>query len=286
VFGVVTGVSVGKLLLGGIVPGVLTSLAYIAVIIILSFRGRGFGPSERAAIGSARLAPLGFREYFGVFAGLLLFLIVVGGLYTGTFTPTEAGSMAAFATLILSAIFLFLTAEAQPVRHVIRSLGASFREAGSFTAMIFAIVVGATLFTHYLLMAGIPDAITDWVMSLPVSPGFVVVLFLLLLIPLGSLVDGLSMLLIVAPITYPTVAALGYDGVWYGILFVKLIEIGLLHPPLGLNVYVVCSLFPDLRPERVFIRILPFLLAELVVIVMIFAYPDMIGLLQGHVSSH
>jgi C4-dicarboxylate transporter DctM subunit len=100
------------------------------------------------------------------------------------------------------------------------------------------------------------------------------------------LVDGLSMPLIVAPITYPTVSALGYDGVWYGILFVKLIEIGLLHPPLGLNVDVVCSLFPDLRPERVFIRILPFLLAELVVIAMIFAFPGMIELFQGNVRSH
>ena len=281
VFGVVTGVSVGKLLLGGIVPGILTSLAYIAVILVMSTKGPAFGGASTVEIIDEK--PLGLREYFSLLSGILLLTIVVGGLYTGTFTPTEAGAIAAFSSLILASVFMFFSASENKVRHVVIGLIESFKEAGSFTAMIFAIVVGATIFTHYLVMAGIPASVTEWVLAQSIPPSMVVAMFLLLLIPLGSLVDGLSMLLIVAPITYPTVAALGYDGVWYGILFVKLIEIGLLHPPLGLNIYVVCSLFPDLQPGRVFYRVIPFLVAELVVIALLFAFPGIVHLTQTQI---
>lgn len=150
------------------------------------------------------------------------------------------------------------------------------------TGMIFALVVGASIFTTALILEGIPDGVANWIAGLDVAPWVVVALLIVMLLPLGMFVDGLSILLIVAPIAHPIVTSLGFSGVWFGIMMVAMIEIGQITPPVGLNVFVVAGLFPDLKVEAVFRRVLPFVACGLVAGVILFAFPEISLLLPNH----
>jgi C4-dicarboxylate transporter DctM subunit len=276
-YGVVAGESIGKLLLAGIVPGIITSVVYASMIYWLS-RGR---PDRGGRLPSAdgtpsKPAPVQLADWLGFAAGGLLFAIVVGGLYFGVFTATEAGAVGAFAAFSFSTLFIATRPQPHRLRRLRSGLGGAFQEAGSLTAMLFALIVGAALFTQFLVLARVPSRVSDAILALDVSPGLIVILLLLALIPLGMLIDGLSILLIVTPLAYPIVTELGYSGIWFGILLVKMTEIGLLTPPVGLNVFVVSGLFPDLRVEQVFRRIWPFVLAELLTVALFFLFPDIV----------
>lgn len=277
-YGIVSGVSIGALLIAGIIPGLLTAAIYIGMIVLLSG-----GKADQIGHGGGVAATLTKRasdEYFGLAGGALLFLIVIGGMYTGVFTATEAGALGAFASLLLSATFVVVWGAKRGAR-LRPVLIDAFSETGALTSMIFALIVGATIFSHFLVLAGVPTGISDWIIGLELPPALVVASLLLVLLPMGMFVDGLSMLLIVAPLFHPVVHSLGYDGLWFGILFIKCIEIGLLTPPLGLNVFVVSGLFDDIRVEDVFRRIGPFIVAEIIVTATMFAFPQIITFLPG-----
>jgi tripartite ATP-independent transporter DctM subunit len=272
-YGIVSGASIGALLLAGIIPGLLTAAVYILLIVAISGR---YERRQRAV----RLAPhpsaiIEGKDVFGVIGGAILFAVVVGGIYSGAVTATEAGALGTFAALAMSILFVLAWNRTGkwPVWELIR---ASFGETGALTAMIFALIVGATIFSHFLVLTGLPDELSTWVVDLGLPPALVVIALLLILLPLGMLIDGLSLLLILAPLFHPIVTELGYDGIWFGILFIKCIEIGLLTPPVGLNVFVVAGLFKDLRVEDVFRRITPFIAAELVVTAILFSFPSII----------
>jgi TRAP-type C4-dicarboxylate transport system permease large subunit len=145
--------------------------------------------------------------------------------------------------------------------------------------MIFALIVGATIFSHFLVLAGLPDALSEWILAQGLPPSLIIVAMLAVLLPLGMFIDGMSMLLIVGPRFHPVVTTLGFDGNWFGILFIKCIEIGLLTPPVGLNVFVVAGLFKDIRVEDVFRRIAPFIVAELIVTAILFSFSKIITIL-------
>lgn len=278
-YAIVSGTSIGALLLAGIVPGLLTAAVYAALIMFLAKSGR----PGRGAVHETRTQPrtrVPREEWFGVGGGALLFLIVIGGLYAGVFTATEAGALGAFAALVLSALFV-LTWGRQRGTSPRRMLVDALSETGALTSMIFALIVGATIFTNMLVMAGVPTTVSAWIVGLDIPKPMVVASLLLVLLPLGMFIDGLSMLLIVAPLFHPVVTALGYDALWFGILFIKCIEIGLLSPPVGLNVYVVAGLFDDLRVESVFRRITPFIVAEIVTTAILFTFPQIITFLPA-----
>ncbi len=278
-YGIVSGTSIGGLLLAGIVPGLLTAGVYMVLIVLMAKSGkpgRGGVPADRT-----RPQPKPQREEkFGMAGGALLFLIVIGGLYTGVFTATEAGALGAFASLIVSTIFVVAWGAKRGTspRHV---MVAALSETGALTSMIFALIVGATIFTNMLVLAGVPTAVSAWIVDLSVPKPLVVASMLLVLLPLGMFIDGLSMLLIVGPLFHPVATSLGYDGLWFGIMFIKCIEIGLLTPPVGLNVFVVAGLFDDLRVEDVFRRIAPFILAEFVATGILFAFPQIVTFLPA-----
>ena len=279
-YGIVSGASIGKLLLAGIIPGLLTAAVYMILIVLLSKSRRpGRGAVARGGPAVAQVKPPR-EEYFGVAGGAVLFFIVIGGLYAGVFTATEAGALGAFAALAMAAAFVSVWG-AKRGTSLRRMLLDSFSETGALTSMIFALIVGATIFTNLLVLAGVPTSVSAWITSLPLPPALVVASLLLVLLPLGMFIDGLSMLLIVAPLFHPVVQSLGYDGIWFAILFVKCVEIGLLTPPVGLNVFVVSGLFPDIRVEDVFQRIWPFIAAELVVTAILFAFPPIITFLPA-----
>lgn len=276
-YGIVSGMSIGALLLAGIVPGLLTSAVYMVLIVILAKSGKlGFGGVHETR--TKRQPKIEREEWFGIAGCGLLFLIVIGGLYAGVFTATEAGALGAFTSLVVSTIFAIKWGAKRgtgPRRMFLEALS----ETGALTSMIFALIVGAAIFTNMLVLAGVPTAVSAWIVGLSLPKPLVIASLLLVLFPLGMFIDGLSMLLIVGPLFHPLATSLGYDGLWFGILFIKCIEIGLLTPPVGLNVFVVAGLFHDLRVEDVFRRITPFIMAEFVATAILFTFPQIITFL-------
>lgn len=288
IYGILSQESIGRLLLAGIVPGLLTAAVYGLFIVSFAARGgREVGGKGRIIVrpqdagadglnGVAGAPATGRRaEVAGVLTAALLFSIIVGGLYSGLFTATEAGAVAAMCATVLSLGWSILDPAKNRIGNAYRVMKGALSEAAALTSMIFLLVIGAAVFAHWLVLAGVPRDVSEWILGLEISPTLVVLAFLLILLVMGMLVDGLSMLLIVTPIAYPVVVTeLGFDGVWFGIMMVKFIEIGLLTPPVGINVFVVSGLFPGLRAERIFVRILPFLIAELVVCAILFGFPE------------
>lgn len=296
IYGILTEESIGMLLLAGIIPGLLTAVVYTSTILFLARNrpdrgGRvtarqtvegGAGPAAvTPAVAPAVPAPAagGVQTYYGIAGGLVLFLVVIGGIYTGLFTATEAGAAGAVVALLLALGYLMMTRRGEGWRGVGVPMGGAFKEAGALTSSIFALVIGAAIFTHFLVIAGATEAAAAWVISLDLPPHLIVIVFLVILLILGMFVDGLSLLLVATPIIYPVISELGFSGIWFGVLMVKMIEIGLLTPPVGINVYVVSGLFRDLRVETVSRRIVPFVVAELVTVGILFVFPEIVTFL-------
>ncbi|WP_114905351.1 TRAP transporter large permease [Ornithinimicrobium murale] len=289
IFGITTAQPIGPLLLAGIVPGILTAVAYALLIMYMArrkSRRARVEPPEPMSIELRSQQPVlagqstPLQRIYAVLGGGLLFTVVVGGLYIGLFTATEAAAVGAFAGLLIGSIYMGITTASEGrLSSMLRAGRLSVREGVALTSMVFALIIGASIFTQFLVLTGVPRAVGAWVLSWDVAPAVVVAAFLLLLIPMGMFIDGLSMMLVVAPIAYPIVTELGFSGIWFAILFVKMIEIGLLTPPVGLNIYVVASLFPDLKAEAIFARILPFILIELIVTALLFTFPEIVTFL-------
>lgn len=274
VYGIVSGESIGALLLAGIVPGILTSVVYALMIVTLALSRRDrAGTVDSIAAAPTRTSKV--DQYLGILAGACLFAVVIGGIYSGLVTATEAGALGAAAALALSVSYV-LARKPDRWASLRQLITDSFTETGGLTATIFALMIGATIFTHFLVLAGVPTGVSEWVLGLDIRPSLVIVALLVILLPMGMFIDGLSMLLIVAPLVHPVAKKLGFEGVWFGIMFVKCIEIGLLTPPVGLNVFVVSGLFPDIKVEDVFRRIAPFVVAELIVTAILFAFPELV----------
>lgn len=309
-YGIVTGESIGTLLIAGIVPGVVSALVYLVAIYLRGLArpelvgavakanrleregadrdGRRAGNRLRRersahAASETRAADvpiaLGRAVSTTVRVGLL-FTVVVGGIYFGVVTATEAAGLGA--TLALG-FFIYDTVKGRG------KLWPTFKEATleavSLTSMSFALLFGAGVLTFFLVAARVPAAVTDWVVGLAVPDFAVVLIVLAAFIPLGMFLDPISMLLIGVPLAYPVVTELGYDGIWFGILVVKLIELGLVTPPFGMNAYVVAGAAEDVTVEETFRGILWFLPADLLTVMILFAFPGLVLWLPSLMSG-
>lgn len=298
IYGVLTQESVGQLLFAAIIPGIITAIAYVLTIVIMVLwkRRKGeyigapdprlattppmAGGSQEATMGApgANVAPTPppirinrKRELESCLYIAIVFVVVLGGIYSGVFTETEAGAVGALVALII----LFARAGRTPM-GLARSLTSALKETSSVTSMIFALLIGGSIFTLFLVTTRVPITLTEWVGGLDV-PGWVVILFfLVVLLILGALLDGVSILLLTMPLAYPIVTDLGYSGLWFGIIAVKMIEVGLLTPPFGLNVYLVSGVVPGLKVEEAFKGVVPFIITELVVVAILCAFPDLV----------
>lgn len=278
-FGIITNESIGKLLIAGIVPGILSAVVLAIGVLLLARMGVGFDRSAPLrSLSSA--APSGRQSYGGVVKLSILFLIVIGGIYSGVITATEAaaiGALAALAMLVLRALTQRLPFWSQ--------LFGALRDSASVTSMVFAIIVGASIFSFFVVSAGVPKAFAGWMLSFDLPPRMLVLLLLLALIPLGMFLDGISILLITVPLFYPVVVTeLGYDGLWYAILTVKMIELGLITPPVGVNVFIVANLVRGNGLEKVFRNIGAFVLLELVIFAILFAFPQIVTWLPSRIG--
>jgi tripartite ATP-independent transporter DctM subunit len=275
IYGILTRESIASLLLAGIIPGIVSAVFYIVYIVI-----KGTGKGKRTTDLDVMKRSVRSLPWRGVIRVAIIFLLVMGGVYGGWFTVTESGALGAFFALIIMLIEL----RSEGIRRVLAVLKAAFLEVAAVTSMSFFIFIGSSIFTFYLVSAGIPTAFLRWVTSLQAAPVLVVALLLLVLIPMGMALDSLSILVIFVPLTYPVVSALGFDGIWFGILVVKGIELGQISPPVGINAYVVSGV-SGIPPERVFRGIWPFASLDVALGVVLFLFPAIILWLPNLVGS-
>lgn len=259
-YGILTETSIAELFLAGIVPGILTVLFFMAAITIITRINPALGPrGERA---TARQKIMALREVWGV---LLLFVCVIGGIYTGVFSPTEAAGVGACGAALLSVVNRTFSWE---------MMAESLLNTAKTTAMIFTILIGAIMFNNFLVLAGVPQVISGWIEGLALGRLGVLIVILLIYILLGCVMDSLAMVLLTIPIFFPIIEALKYDPIWFGIIVVMVVELGLITPPIGINVFVIKGLAPDVPLEDIFRGVTPFVIAEIILIAILVAFPD------------
>lgn len=270
IYGILTETDIGRLFVAGIVPGVLLVLLFFVAIAIATRIRPQLGPPGDRVPMRAR-----WRATGRIWAVLVLFVIVIGGIYLGVFTPTEAAGIGAFGA------FVFALAR--------RKLGwtafvDALVDAGRTTAMIFMVGFGALVFSNFVTLAGLTGAMVDFIQSLEVSPTGVVIAMCVLYVILGCVFDSLAMLLLTVPIFFPIIEPLGVDPVWFGIIVIVVVEIGLITPPIGMNVFMVRSVLHDVETWTIFNGIWPFLAATLVALVLLFLFPGIATFLPARMG--
>ncbi|MGH7268342.1 MAG: TRAP transporter large permease [Candidatus Rokuibacteriota bacterium] len=259
IYGIMTQTNIGKLFIAGILPGVVGVLFYCAAVQWVVRRDPRQGPpAERQ---SARARWLALRRVSAV-AGL--FALVMVGIYGGIFTPTEAAGIGASGAFAVAIFRRQLTP---------RVLSAVLRESAVTTAMLFMVLIGAILFSDFVNQAGFSEALLAVVTGLSADPWVIITAIILVYVGLGCVLESLSMVLLTVPIFFPLVQSLGFDPVWFGIVVVVVVEISLLTPPIGLNVFVLRSVLPDVPTATIFRGVTPFFVMDLFRIALLTAFP-------------
>ncbi|WP_093248116.1 TRAP transporter large permease [Tessaracoccus oleiagri] len=280
-YAIMTGESVAKVLAAGIIPGIISTLAYAAYImwaLPLANRkratklGDALDQASAAASGAAeapaprqRLRDLPMR---GVVRVAILFFIVLGGMYSGIFTPTESAAVGALAAMVMLVAEMYKEGWRATLSAIVEGL----KETAGTTSMVFAIIVGSSLLSVFFVAAKVPQMLTNAVVDLGMNPHLTMGLLLLTLLPLGMALESISILVITVPLLYPVAEALGFDGIWLAILIVKLIEIGMVTPPVGINCFVVAGT-SGVRVSEIFKGVFPFVVVDLAVTALLFAFP-------------
>ncbi|NHF72849.1 TRAP transporter large permease [Paracoccus xiamenensis] len=259
IYGILTQQDIGKLFLAGIVPGLLGVIGYmLAVRLSLVMRPEKIADLPRLSLAE-RLAATR-----GVAPALLLFAFVLGGIYLGIFTATEAAGMGAGAAILLTALRGKLT-----WRPTLNTLF----ETGKTTAVMFFVLFGALYFLNYVNLSGLSTDIRNWVLGLDMPPLGVIVMIMLMLLVLGSLLESLSMVMLVTPILFPIVTALGFDPIWFGVFLVVATELSYITPPMGMNVFVLRVVARDVPIGQIFQGVVPFVILDLVRLVLLILFP-------------
>ena len=268
VYGMLTEQSIGKLLIAGIIPGLVLTLAYI-IIVMISVK---LNPS----LAPVSAEPVSWRDRFqsilGVWEPLAVFLLVMGGIYGGFFTPTEAGGIGATILLLIALI----------KRKLNRSnLAEALQEAVRISVMVLFLVAGANVFSYFLALSTIPMRVAEWVAALEVSPYLIHTIIMVIYLFLGCFLDAISMMVLTMPVIYPIILALGFNPIWFGVIAVLMMEAGLITPPMGLNVFTVAGVAKDTPVETIFRGVMPFLFAIFGVAILITIFPKIALLLPG-----
>jgi C4-dicarboxylate transporter, DctM subunit len=259
VYGIITDQDIGRLFIAGILPGLLAVSMYILTVAIIGKLRPGFLPAGVRAGTPERL-----KAIRGVWAPVLLFVFVIGGLYGGLFTPTEAGGMGA------GGAFLIGVLRGRLGRAEIRS---SLLQATRTAAAVFTVLIGALLFGYFLTITQTPQKVTEFLTGLGVGRYGVLALIMLMYLVLGCLMDAMAMIILTVPIIFPVIKSLGFDPIWFGVIIVMTVELGLIHPPVGMNVFVIKSVVKDVKFSTIFVGVLPFIVTDLIRLVILIAFP-------------
>ena len=264
VYAVITEQSVGILLIAGLLPGLLSAAIYMAGIYFRALRNPEIAPVPDIEISWNER----WRSLYGVWGIVFLFLLVIGGIYGGLFTPTYAGAVGAFGAFVIVIVKRRLDR---------KTLIETFKDAGITTSVIFIIVVGGILFARFLTYTGLVAGISDELLSLALHPYLYLLAFATIYIVLGMFIDPIAIMVMTLPVMFPIMTGAGFDPIWLGVISIKLAEISLITPPVGLNVYVVRSASPiPLSLEDVFAGVLPFLLLDVVTLGLLIAFPQIV----------
>jgi C4-dicarboxylate transporter, DctM subunit len=259
VYAILTQQDIGKLFMAGIVPGILAMAMYVMTIaLIVRFRPNWLPAGELKPWGE-RLADLK-----NVWAPLVLFVFVIGGLYGGFFTPTEAGGVGASGAFILGLLRRKL--DGPKIREALLS-------ATRTAAAVFTVLIGALLFGYFLTITQSPQKLTEFLTGLGIGRYGVLALIMLMYLVLGCLMDAMAMIILTVPIIYPVIVHLGFDPIWFGVIIVMTVELGLIHPPVGMNVFVIKSVVKDVSFTTIFKGVLPFILTDILRLVILIAFP-------------
>ena len=261
IYAIIVEESVGALLVAGFLPGIVSAAVYVAIIVGMSMWNPKLGRPITGFTWSQR-----WRSLPGTTPIIAVVAIIFSSMYLGWATPTEAGALGAFVVFVLA------------LMHGMRwqSLRAALLESAKLTVMIFSIIWGVLMFVRFLGFAGLPEAFANWVVSLPLPPIAIMIGILLFYTILGMFMDAIGMMLLTLPVVYPAVIGLGYDPIWFGIVVVKMAEICLITPPIGLNCFVVNGVRPDIPLTDVFRGIAPFFVADVITVALFLAFPEII----------
>jgi tripartite ATP-independent transporter DctM subunit len=264
-YGIMTEQSIGKLLLAGVVPGIVETALFCAAIAVVTAINPALGPPGPRFTLRERLRAL--RDVWEV---VVLFAVVVGGLYTGLATPVES---AAFG--VVGALTFGLAERTLTWAGLLEALDQTVRT----TAMIFLIIIGADLFGYFMALSQLPLALAAWLTQLQVGPVTVLWIIIAVYLVLGCLMDELAMILLTVPIFFPVITTLGFDPIWFGVMIVGVVQFGLIAPPVALNVFVIAGMARTVPIAQIFRGIMPFLAAMLVLLILLTVWPGMALLL-------
>ncbi len=273
-YAALTETSAGKMLVAGFLPGLLTAIMFMVGIYFIARRGdMRHAVNPRASWGEA------VSETGKAWQVLVLFIVVMGGIYLGLVTPTEAGAVGAFVALIM------LLMHRPSWSGMAGRIVASFRSTIDTTVMILFTMIGAAVFSYFLTLIQVPNQLAEAVVGSGLPPYFIVAMLLLVFVPLGMFLDAFSMMVITIPIMFPTIQSLGFDPIWFGILAVKMCEIGLITPPVGLNCYVIAGIDRETPLPQIFRGALWFVLLEVITIMILFAFPIITTILPNWMGA-
>ncbi|WP_417673921.1 TRAP transporter large permease [Roseibium sp.] len=260
-YGILTETSIGDLFIAGVIPGLLSILGFMLIIAIITHIWPDLGPAGEKTSWHAKLSALA-----RTWAIILLFAIVIGGIYLGVFTPTEAAGIGAVGAFAIAAMRRRLTWS---------TFVDALLETVQTSAMIFTVLVGAVTLNNLTIFSGLAGALGGFVSGLEMHPMAVMAIILLMYLVLGCFLDALAMILLTVPIFFPIVTGLGFDGVWFGIIVVMVAELGLITPPIGMNVFVIKGMAPQVALGSIYRGVMPFVFAQLVLIALVFLLPQL-----------
>lgn len=265
IYGILTETSIRELFAAGFIPGILGIVLYLLAVKWVLWRDPSAGPAAERVPWAERIKALK-----SVGSTLALFVLVIGGIYLGVFTPTEAAGIGAMGAFVIALLRRALTP--QIVMNVLMDTVRT-------TAMLFAVVLTALIFANFINRAGLPDDLLAFVNGLEVAPFMVILVILAIYVLLGCVFESMSMMLLTVPVFFPVVAGLGFDLVWFGILVVIVIEISLITPPVGMNVFVLRAVLPDVSTGTIFRGVTPFWFAGMARALLVLVFPSIVLLL-------
>ncbi len=267
VYGILTEQSIGNLFLAGVLPGLLLATIFVTVVSFLCWRNPALGPSGMPTSWKEKLASL-----TGVIEMLVLFVLVIGGLFLGWFSPTQAGGAGAAGALLIG-----LARRQLSWQGFLRAIKDSLQ----ITCEVMVIITGAIVFGHFIAVTTIPFVLADWVSSLPLPPAAIMGVIVLMYLLGGCFMDALALITLTIPIIYPVVIAMGFDPIWFGVIIVLVTEMGVITPPVGINVYVIKGIAEDVPLGTIFKGTFPFLIGLLIAAGLLIAFPQIALLLPG-----
>ena len=272
VYGIITEQDIGKLFMAGIVPGLLAMMMYLITIALIGFLRPNFLPTGPTSTWQQRIG-----DVKNIWAPMLLFVFVIGGLYglpfLPRFTPTEAGGVGATGAFLIGVLTGRLNKD---------KILASLLQATRTAAAVFTVLIGALLFGYFLTVTQTPQKVTEFLTGLGLGSYGVLALIMLMYLVLGCLMDAMAMIILTVPIVFPVVTALGFDPIWFGVIIVMTVELGLIHPPVGMNVFVIKSVVKDVSFATIFKGVIPFIITDLIRLAILIAFPILALWLPSH----